>query len=135
MVALEAVVEATSPRGVRRIAAEDFFTGLFQTALEPDEMVTAIEIPLWGRPFFFEEITRRLGDYAIVGLAASGTRLVFFSVGDRPMSRRATGALDLIRRTICRRRGRCGCIWRACSETGRCWRWGARHEDRADGEW
>jgi carbon-monoxide dehydrogenase medium subunit len=95
MLALEAVIEAVSPRGVRRIAAEAFFTGLFQTALEPDEMLTAIEIPLPAEPYFFQEIARRSGDYAIVGLAAAGTRLAFFSVGDRPVLRRSSSALDL----------------------------------------
>jgi carbon-monoxide dehydrogenase medium subunit len=95
MVALEAVVEAVSPRGVRRIMAEAFFTGLFQTALEADEMLTAVEIPLPSRPWFFQEIARRSGDYAIVGLAAVGTRLAFFSVGDRPVLRTRSAALEL----------------------------------------
>lgn len=95
MVALEAIIEAVSPRGTRRIAAESFFTGLFQTAMEPDEMLTSIEIPISSRPWFFQEIARRSGDYAIVGLAASGTRLAFFSVGDRPVLRQAEEALSL----------------------------------------
>jgi aerobic carbon-monoxide dehydrogenase medium subunit len=95
MLALDAVIEAVSPRGTRRIAAGDFFTGLFQTALEPDEMLTAVEIRLPAHRFFFQEIARRSGDYAIVGLAAAGSRLAFFSVGDRPVLRRAGAALDL----------------------------------------
>jgi carbon-monoxide dehydrogenase medium subunit len=95
MLALEAMVEAVSPRGVRRIAAEAFFTGLFQTALEPDEMLTGVEIPLPSRPWFFQEIARRSGDYAIVGLAAVGRRLAFFSVGDRPLLQLLSGALTL----------------------------------------
>jgi carbon-monoxide dehydrogenase medium subunit len=95
MLALNATIEATSPRGTRRIAAEDFFTGLFQTALEPDEMLTAAEIPLPAPTWFFQEIARRSGDYAIVGLVASGTRLAFFSVADRPVLRQSTAVLDL----------------------------------------
>jgi carbon-monoxide dehydrogenase medium subunit len=95
MLALDAVIEAVSPRGVRRVAAEAFFTGLFQTALEPDEMLTAVEIPLPAPPWFFQEIARRSGDYAIVGLAASGDRLAFFSVADRPVLRGAGAALEL----------------------------------------
>jgi carbon-monoxide dehydrogenase medium subunit len=99
MVALDAVIEVASPRGTRRIGAEDFFIGLFQTALAPDEMLTAVEIPLRPRPWFFEEIARRSGDYAIVGLAAVGrpddARLAFFSVGDRPLLRWSSAALDL----------------------------------------
>jgi carbon-monoxide dehydrogenase medium subunit len=99
MLALDATLEATSLRGTRRIAAEAFFTGLFQTALAPDELLTAVEIPLPAAPFFFEEITRRIGDYAIVGLAAtagpSGRRLALFSVGDRPMLIRDRAALAI----------------------------------------
>jgi aerobic carbon-monoxide dehydrogenase medium subunit len=85
MVALKAVIEVTSVTGARRIAAEDFFKGLFQTALEADEVLTGVEIPLPAPAWFFEEIARRSGDYAIVGLAASGDRLAFFSVADRPV--------------------------------------------------
>ena len=95
MLALEATIEATSASGVRHIRAEDFFTGLFQTALEPNEMLTAIEIPLITRPWFFQEIARRSGDYAIVGLAAVGSRLAFFSVSDRPVLRDPSAALAL----------------------------------------
>lgn len=93
MVALDAIIEATSVRGTRRIAAEAFFTGLFQTALAADEMLTAVEIPLPTGRFFFQEITRRSGDYAIVGLAAVGRRLAFFSVADRPVLRDAGAPL------------------------------------------
>jgi aerobic carbon-monoxide dehydrogenase medium subunit len=95
MVALQAVIEAASVTGTRRIAAEDFFTGLFQTALEADEVLTAVEIPLPAPTWFFQEIARRTGDYAIVGLAASGDRLAFFSVGDRPVLRQAGAPLVL----------------------------------------
>ena len=95
MLALNAAIEATSLSGTRTIAAGDFFTGLFQTALEPDEMLTGIQIPLPAAGFFFQEIARRSGDYAIVGLAASGGRLAFFSVADRPVLFQASEALDL----------------------------------------
>ncbi|HEX3993857.1 MAG TPA: xanthine dehydrogenase family protein subunit M [Acetobacteraceae bacterium] len=95
MLALSAVIEVTSPSGTRHVAAEDFFVGLFQTVLLPDEMLTAVEIPLPAPAWFFQEIARRSGDYAIVGLAASGTRLAFFSVADRPVLRQSTAALDL----------------------------------------
>mgnify|MGYP003704553571 CR=1 FL=1 len=56
----------------REIAAEDFFLGLYATALEAGEIVTAVEFPVpgpgavWG----FGELSRRHGDYAIVGVAA-----------------------------------------------------------------
>lgn len=90
-------------RGERRIAAEDFFLGLYATALEPGEIVTAVVFPVpgpdavWG----FEELSRRRGDYALVGLAATGRRtggrltdlrLAFFGVADRPILARAAAA-------------------------------------------
>jgi len=69
-------VVAQSSRGERRIAADDFFTGLYSTALAPDEVLTSCEIPLapadhW---FGFSELARRHGDYAIVGMAATARR-------------------------------------------------------------
>jgi carbon-monoxide dehydrogenase medium subunit len=58
-------------------------------------VLTSVEIPLPAPAWFFQEIARRNGDYAIVGLAASGNRLAFFSVADRPVLRQSTAALDL----------------------------------------
>lgn len=92
--ALDAVVVARSADGERRIAAADFFTGIYETALRPDEIVTAVEVPVArpGERFFFHEFARRSGDYAIVGLAArmsvsgrsaSNVRLGYFAVGDK----------------------------------------------------
>ena len=98
MLALGAVMVAESPRGVRRIAVEDFYLGLFQTALAADEMLTMAEIPLPAGCFYFEEIARRRGDYAIVGIAAAGTRatprFAFFAAADRPVLARQ--AADLV---------------------------------------
>jgi carbon-monoxide dehydrogenase medium subunit len=67
--ALDADFEALSPRGTRTIAAADFFTGLWSTALEPDELLTGVTFPVWsGRcGFAVEEIARRHGDFAIAG--------------------------------------------------------------------
>src|SRR5262249_7554389 len=46
--ALDATLEARSPRGTREIAAEDFFTGLWDTALETDELLTGARFPVWS---------------------------------------------------------------------------------------
>ncbi|WP_287981346.1 xanthine dehydrogenase family protein subunit M [Acidiphilium sp.] len=86
MLALDATIIAEGQAGARRIAAADFFTGLFETALEPGEILTAVEIPLVpGRRYGFAELARRHGDYALVGLAAAAegdaVRLGFFAVG------------------------------------------------------
>ena len=95
LMALDGEVEASGPRGKRTIKSQDFFTGLFETALGPQEMLTAIRIPLATADtrVGFAELARRHGDYAIVGLAASARsdgkglkdlRLSFFGAGDTP---------------------------------------------------
>lgn len=76
LLALGGTVIARGPQGERRIAADEFFTGLYSTALRPDELLCACEIPLAGSNhwFGFSELARRHGDYAIVGLAATARR-------------------------------------------------------------
>ena len=93
VIALDATIVVRGPRGERRIAAEDFFVGIYETALSADELLTAIEVPLQPAhsAHYFCEFARRHGDYAIVGLAAQAVvnnqrfadfRPVFFGVGD-----------------------------------------------------
>ncbi|ORB31849.1 FAD binding domain-containing protein [Mycolicibacterium parafortuitum] len=67
--ALDAEIEATSTRGTRRIPAARFFTGLWETALAADEILTAVAFPVWsGRcGFSVHEFARRHGDFAIAG--------------------------------------------------------------------
>ena len=99
--ALDAVLILESDRGRRRVAAADFFKALYSTALAPDEIITACEFPLPAPNmcFTFDELARRHGDYAIVGLAATAERegevlrairLVFLGTGDIPMRARET---------------------------------------------
>jgi carbon-monoxide dehydrogenase medium subunit len=94
MVALEATIMTVSAKGERRIPAAAFFTDLLQTALEPQEVIAAVEIPLSKRLSAIEEIARRSGDYAMAGLAATlaldagrvvAPRLVYFGVGNTPV--------------------------------------------------
>lgn len=94
MVALDATIIAASAKGERRIPAAAFFTDLLQTALEPQEIIAAVEIPVTQRLGAIEEITRRSGDYAMAGLAATlaleagrvvTPRLVYFGVGNIPV--------------------------------------------------
>jgi aerobic carbon-monoxide dehydrogenase medium subunit len=106
LLALGGEVVAKGPKGERRIAAEHFFKGLFETVLGPQEMVTAVHVPA-ARPtsrFGFAELARRQGDYALVGLAASArvagrafanVRLGFFGVGATPLrAKKAEAALE-----------------------------------------
>lgn len=89
---LDAVMEVTSPRGPSEIAAADFFTGLWETAVEPDEVLTGVRFPLWGNRsgFAVREFARRHGDYAIAG-ALVGVQLD----DDDRVSRCAIGLLGL----------------------------------------
>src|SRR5437899_954296 len=88
--ALGATFIAAGKKGERRIAAQDFFKGLYATALKPGELLIAAEFPLPkpGYASAFGELARRHGDYAMVGVAAHGSRksvrAAFFGVGDRP---------------------------------------------------
>ncbi|MGY4472679.1 FAD binding domain-containing protein [Bradyrhizobium sp. USDA 3364] len=104
VVALDAAIVVRGPAGERRIAATEFFKGIYETALSPDELLVAVEVPVasQGSTFFFQEYARRHGDYAIVGLAARAVvaasrftdlRLGFFAVGDRPLLAAAAGKL------------------------------------------
>ena len=101
LLALDGEVEAAGPKGKRSIKAKVFFKGLFETALAPNEMLTAIRVPAADAQTRtgFAELARRHGDYAIVGLAASArgdgkaltdVRLAYFGVGATPV--RATKA-------------------------------------------
>src|SRR6476660_7001058 len=104
MVALNATIVVRGQTGERRIAAEDFFTGIYETALTAQELLIAVELPAAKKnsAHFFFEFARRRGDYAIAGLAAqaivaagmfTNLQLVFFAVGDRPVSVRAANKL------------------------------------------
>lgn len=71
--ALDAEMDAVSSTGSRQIAAKDFFTGLWETSLQPGEMLTAVQFPVWGgrSGFALEEFARRHGDFAIAGAAVA----------------------------------------------------------------
>lgn len=86
-----------SQREERWVSADEFFVGFFTTALEPDELLVEVALPPMPprTGWSFQEIARRHGDYALVGVAALVTlddkdqcqqaRVVFLSVGDGPV--------------------------------------------------
>jgi carbon-monoxide dehydrogenase medium subunit len=111
LVALDGEIDIMGPKGRRTVKAGDFFTGLFETALGPHDVLSAIRIPVASADtrVGFAELARRHGDYAMVGLAAaaranasslSDVRLVYFGVGATPVRARsaeaalATGSID-----------------------------------------
>jgi CO/xanthine dehydrogenase FAD-binding subunit len=102
LVALDAELRATGPRGTRVIPASEFFRGPLTTALEADEILTEVHVPAQPAAWGFVEIARRPGDFALAGVAAvvraapdsparvEHVRLVGFGIADRPL--RLTGA-------------------------------------------
>jgi carbon-monoxide dehydrogenase medium subunit len=86
-VALEATLFILGPGGERRVKAEGFFKGLFETDLKPGELLTSVEFPVASPSdrSAFLELARRHGDYAIIGVAAHNARFVFFGAGDKPI--------------------------------------------------
>jgi len=83
--AMDAEFEIASLAGTRTTKADGFFRGLFETGLEPGEILTAISIPCFGEAdrCVFDELARRRGDYALVGAVKKPAQP-------------------------------CGCIWRGC---------------------
>lgn len=104
LLALDGFATVRGPRGERRIAASDFFTDLYTTDLQPDELLVGADVPAataadW---FGFDELARRHGDYAVAGLAvaarfhgsvAQQVRLAFLGMGATPLRARRTEAL------------------------------------------
>lgn len=94
--ALNGEAEIVGAGGNRRVQADDFFHGLYETSIGSDDVLTAIRLPA-ATPdmrYGFAELSRRHGDYAIVGLAASArtdgaalkdVRLAYFGVGLTPV--------------------------------------------------
>lgn len=94
-VALDAQIVLASKTGMRRVAAREFFQGLYATAMAPNEVLTEVIIPIPGTDYrhAFIELARRRGDYAIVGVAAIGKiangaisdlRLTYLGAGEKP---------------------------------------------------
>lgn len=70
-VAADARIVAVSVRGRREIAAADFFVAPYTTSMEPDELIVEVRFPSHERArTAFVEVSRRAGDFPIVGIAA-----------------------------------------------------------------
>jgi carbon-monoxide dehydrogenase medium subunit len=97
--ALGATYVAQGPNGTREIAASDFYRTFFESALEPDEVLTEVRVPkMNGAGWNFQKFNRRAQDWAIVGVAAwrdgdrAGVGLV--NMGSTPIL--ATGVAEAI---------------------------------------
>jgi CO/xanthine dehydrogenase FAD-binding subunit len=105
MLALDARLKARKVSGERWIEADDFFVGMFTTALDADEMLVEIELPAMPRRtgWSFMEVSPRAGDYALMGVAAlvtldengkcQGAKLVYLNAGDGPVDAKEAAKL------------------------------------------
>lgn len=103
----DAEIKLFGPDGARSVATGDFFKNIFSTALQDGDMITEIVFPAWPstRRWAFQEISRREGDFAMIGIAAwfdlddagriSAAGLAAIGAGDTPL-RLSSGETVLI---------------------------------------
>ncbi len=95
-VALDAELVLASTAGERVVSAEEFYLGYMATATQANEVLTEVRVPAWkpGRLWAIDEVSRRKGDFAMVGVAlwvdsdgaaCTDARIVLFGVGGRPV--------------------------------------------------
>jgi carbon-monoxide dehydrogenase medium subunit len=100
ILALDAELVVRGSNGDRTIAARDCFTGVFETAIGPDEMLTEVRVPKLGsRGWSYAKLTRRAQDWATVAVAVvagngSGTSIALTNMGATPL--RATAAEEAL---------------------------------------
>ncbi|HET7465523.1 MAG TPA: FAD binding domain-containing protein [Candidatus Dormibacteraeota bacterium] len=85
LLALGGHVIARSARGDRQIEAGDFFRGVFETALAPDELLLEAWFPAFSGKFAVLEESRRHGDFALAGVVRADDRLALFGVAPTPV--------------------------------------------------
>ncbi len=104
--ALDGVIFIEGKGGQRQVRAADFFRGLFETALKPGEVVSAVEFAAIKKDerSVFLELARRHGDYAIIGLAAhraaSGKRLAFLGAGATPVLAKGAASASTVEEAL-----------------------------------
>jgi CO/xanthine dehydrogenase FAD-binding subunit len=103
-VLLDGTLIAAGPAGTRHIPAADFFQSFLTTARRQDEIVVEARLPVLppGAGFAFDEVTRRHGDFALVGIGcvlsldddgrAQNVRLAACGISDRPVRLKAAEA-------------------------------------------
>lgn len=86
ILALDATMVARGPSGSREIRAGEFFRGLFESALQPGELLTEIRIPKpQAAGWSFQKFTKRAIDWAIVGVAVQGGSVALVNMGPTPL--------------------------------------------------
>jgi carbon-monoxide dehydrogenase medium subunit len=95
LLALDATLVARGTDGSREIPIGEFFQGLFETALEPGELLTEIRVPKPARAgWSFQKFTQRAIDWAIVGVAVQGRNVALVNMAGTPM--RAAGVEEAL---------------------------------------
>jgi carbon-monoxide dehydrogenase medium subunit len=95
LLALDATLVAQGSGGTREIPVGEFFQGLFETSLEPDELLTEIRVPKLSGGWSYQKFNRRAQDWAIVGVAAvrnGATGVALVNMGSTPLRASATEA-------------------------------------------
>lgn len=106
VLALGGTVVLRSPRGERSVPITSFYTGVFSSVKEPDELIVEVRVPRTGarsdgasaggstsaRGWAYEKFTRRANDWAIVAVAAVGGRVGLVNMGSTPLRASATEA-------------------------------------------
>jgi carbon-monoxide dehydrogenase medium subunit len=92
LLALDATFTVKGPDGTRSVPAAGFFKGIFETALEPGELLTEIQVPKPANPaaWSFQKFNKRAIDFAIVGVAVQGaggqnTGVALINLGSTPL--------------------------------------------------
>ena len=103
MMCLDATYQIAGKGGERRIAARQFYRGIYDTALQSGELLTAIRIPTppAGHGYAYEKLKRKIGDYATaaaaVVLTMSGSTVAACSIGLTNVADTALWAQDAAR--------------------------------------
>ena len=87
LLALDATFVIRGASGTRSVPAAEFFKSIFETAIEPGELLTEIQVPKPAKPaaWSFQKFTKRAIDWAIVGVAVQGTSVALINMGLTPL--------------------------------------------------
>jgi carbon-monoxide dehydrogenase medium subunit len=94
LLALDATFVIRGASGTRPVPAAEFFKGIFETALEPGELLTEIQVPKPSAPnaWSFQKFTKRAIDWAIVGVAVQSDKVALVNMGHTPLRAAAVEA-------------------------------------------
>ena len=87
LLALDATFVVRGESGTRSVPAAEFFQGIFETALEPGELLTEIQVPkpATSAAWSFQKFNKRAIDFAMVGVAVQGTSVALINMGSTPL--------------------------------------------------